>query len=291
MRTRLLTTLACLCSVIGFAAEQPPAPRIEKVTPRVSVIVAGFNGIITVFASEKGPVLVDSADAAQAPAVLALIATVDPRPVAAVILTHYHDDHSGGLATLAAGATLHVQEACLASFKRQQPQLSESVLARAARVVPYAESTELQFGADTVRLIHPGRAHTDGDTVVVFENEKVMVAGDMFFNGLPPYIDVAEGADTANWAGAVESLSKRYAGYKAVPGHGPLADTSGWTDFAKYLRALRQGVADAIKAGQSREQTQASVKLEQFTGMQDVGDFLTKKANVGWVYDELTRKK
>jgi len=49
-------------------------------------------------------------------------------------------------------------------------------------------------------------------------------------------------------------------------------------------------VAEAIKAGQTREQAQASVGLEQFSSMKDVGDFLTKKANVGWVYDELTKK-
>ena len=292
MKKHLLTSLAVLFgSVLSLAAEPTPPPHMEKVTPRISVIVAGFNGSITVFASDKGPVVVDSADAADAPAVQALIRTVDPRPVVAVILTHYHDDHSGGLGTLAAGSTLHTQEACLAAFKRKDPKGAEAVLAKATSVASYEQSARLQFGGDTVLLMHPGRAHTGGDTVVVFEQEKVIAAGDLAFIGLPPYIDVADGADTANWASTIESVSKRYAGFKVIPGHGPLTDTNGWLDLAKYLRALRQDVAQAIEAGQSREQAQASVKLEQFTGIRDVGDFLTKKTNVGWVYDELTKEK
>ena len=289
MKLQLSTLVLATFAVSVWAADAPPAPRLEQVTPRVSVIVAGFNGAITVFKSESGPVIVDSADAASAPQVQALIRTIDPRPPAAVILTHYHGDHAGGLATLAAGAPLYAQQDCLASYRKREKN-AEEVLAKAARVVPYSTDTEIKLGADVVRLVHPPHAHTSGDTVVVIEKEKVIAAGDVFFNGVPPYIDVADGADTAMWADTIDRLATQYAGFKVVPGHGPLSETEGWRQFAVYLRALRQGVAEAIKLGQTREQAQASVRLDQFVSIKDVGDFLTKKANVGWVYDELTKK-
>jgi cyclase len=291
MKTRLLTISALLCAVGTVLAEDAPPPRLEKVTPRISVIVAGFNGAITVFASEKGPVVVDTADAKSAQAVQALIKGIDPRAPAAVILTHYHGDHSGGLATLSSGSPVFGQAACLASLKTEERKTPEDPLGKASLVVALAEGASLQLGTDTVRLIHPHPAHTGGDTVVVFEQEKVIAAGDLFFNGLPPYIDVADGADTANWAATIEDLCQKYPGYQVVPGHGPLADTTGWLYFAKYLRALRQGVIQAIQAGKTREEAQASVRLEEFSSIKDVGDFLTRKANVGWVYDELTKQK
>jgi cyclase len=291
MLKRLLpAALSVVCANAAWAAD-PPAPKLEKVTPRLSVISAGYNGLITVFASEKGPVVVDSANAAEAPAVKALIATVDPRPIVAVILTHYHDDHSGGLPVLAAGAALHVQEACLASLKTKEAKLAEAVTAKAGSVVPYAGGARLEFGADTVELVHRKPSHTSGDTVVVFASERVLTVGDLAFIGIPPYIDVADGANTANWADTIEGLAKEYAGYRVVAGHGPLTDTKGWLELARYLRTLRTRVAAAIAAGQSREQAQASVRLDEFASLTEMADFLTKKANIGWVYDELTRKK
>jgi cyclase len=291
MKKQIISVVAFL-SCLGVAtAQEAPTTKIEKLTPKLSVISAGFNGLITVLASEKGPVVVDTADPASAPAVLALIKTVDPRPPLDVILTHYHGDHAGGLATIAAGATVFAQEECLASFRNRDAQKADTALAAAAQVASLSKGATLQLGADTVVLVNPGPGHSRGDTVVVFEKEKVIAAGDLFFNGLPPYIDVADGADTAAWIATIESLCARYPGFKVVAGHGPQSDTAGWLAFAEYLRALREGVAAAIKAGQTREQAQASVNLDRFASLKDVGDFLTKKANVGWVYDELSRKK
>ncbi len=76
-----------------------------------------------------------------------------------------------------------------------------------------------------------------------------------------------------------------------IPGHGPVSDTSGWQRFAEYLSALRQKVAAAIQAGQTRDQAVAAVKLDEFADVKDVGDMLTKAQNVGWVYDELKRAR
>jgi hypothetical protein len=58
-----------------------------------------------------------------------------------------------------------------------------------------------------------------------------------------------------------------------------------------YLKYLRKEVAAAIEAGKTREQAQESIDFSSFDHITDRGEFLTKRENVGWVYDEITRKK
>jgi hypothetical protein len=61
--------------------------------------------------------------------------------------------------------------------------------------------------------------------------------------------------------------------------------------FADYLRYLRKEVAAAIKAGKTREEAQDSIDLTNFSHIQDINEVFNKKSNIGWVYDEMTRKK
>ena len=141
-----------------------------------------------------------------------------------------------------------------------------------------------------VKLLHFGAAHTAGDTVVVYQQSRVIPAGDLFFHGLPPYIDVADGADTANWVRTIEKLADDYPEYKVIPGHGPVTDMKAWKDFGAYLKYLREQVAAAVRAGKNKEEAQRSIDLSRFQHIQDQGEFLTKRNNIGWIYDELTKK-
>ena len=50
-------------------------------------------------------------------------------------------------------------------------------------------------------------------------------------------------------------------------------------------------VKSECRVKKSREQTMESVDFSGFSGIEDQGEFLTNKANVGWVYDEMTRKR
>jgi glyoxylase-like metal-dependent hydrolase (beta-lactamase superfamily II) len=155
----------------------------------------------------------------------------------------------------------------------------------------YTKDLTFPFEDDKVKLVHFGPAHTSGDTVVIFEKAKVLVVGDLFFHGMPPYIDVNNGSDTKNWVGLIENLCKKYPDFKVIPGHGKVTDTKSYLEFARYLKYLRKQVAAAIEAGKTREQAQDSIDFSGFDSIKDRGEFLTKKENVGWVYDEMTRRK
>ncbi len=114
--------------------------------------------------------------------------------------------------------------------------------------------------------------------------------GDLFFHEITPYIDVRDGCDTENWIRTIETLCKKYPDYKIIPGHGKVTDAKQFLRFAGYLKYLRKEVAAAVKAGKTREQTMKSIDVKDFQWLKEHGDFFTKKNNIGWIYDEMTRE-
>jgi len=248
----------------------------HKVTPQVTVFEAGGN--VTALVTADGLLVVDSGVPENAPKLVEVLKALSPRPVGLLINTHHHFDHVGGNAAVGAGATIVAHALAKAPDADKGPATET-----------FTGEKTVELDGEVVRLLHFGPGHTAGDTVVVMESQKVIAAGDLFFNGLPPYIDVAAGADTENWIQTIEALVERYPDYQVVPGHGSVTDMAHFRAFATYLQALRTQVAAAIAAGKTREETQESVTLAEFAELKEFGS-LTRKNNVGWVYDELTKK-
>jgi len=285
----IVLILGLVLVFLPLQSQEPPPISIEKVADNVYCLY-GQGGNIGILEGEDALLVVDSQYARNAPDVLKAIKELSPKPIKFLVNTHYHGDHIGGNPIVGKGAEIISHAACKASFlKGLKPEQAPETMGVPQKT--YDTEMTLQLGSKTVSLIHFGPAHTSGDTIVVFEESKVIHTGDLFFNGLPPYIDVADGADTHNWFRTIDTLAKKYPDYMVIPGHGKVTDMKSWLVFSDYLKMLREKVAAAIQAGQSREEAMESVDLSRFANIQDMGEFLTKKNNVGWVYDEMSKQK
>jgi len=259
----------------------------EKVSGNVHSLI-GAGGNLAILEGKEALLVVDSNYARTATQIMGKIRQLSPLPIRYLINTHYHGDHTGGNAIIGKSAEIVSHTKCRASFlKTQKPE--ESAEGLGAPQKTYEEEMTLTLGDETIKLLHFGPGHTAGDTVVVFENARVIHAGDLFFHGLPPYIDVKDGSDTANWVKTIGKLAEKYPDYKVIPGHGPVTTMTEFMKFADYLRYLRKEVAAAIKAGKSKEQAVESIDLSPFDSIQDMSEFLTKKKNIEWIYDEMTQ--
>ncbi|MBN1221597.1 MAG: MBL fold metallo-hydrolase [Candidatus Aminicenantes bacterium] len=261
---------------------------LEKVSGEVYALI-GPGGSIGIFKSKDALLVVDANYAKSAESIMAEIRKLSPLPIRYLINTHYHGDHTGGNAIIGKGAEIVSHTKCRESFlANQKPEESGEIPGAPQKI--YETDMTLKIGEETVKLLYFGPGHTSGDTVVVFEKAKVIHAGDLFFHGLPPYIDVRDGSDTGNWVKTIGKLAEKYPDYKVIPGHGPVTTMPDFMEFADYLRYLRGGVEAAVKAGKTKEQTVDSIDLRSFDHIRDMGDFLTKKKNIEWIYDEMTRK-
>lgn len=142
------------------------------------------------------------------------------------------------------------------------------------------------LGGQEVEVISPGRAHTDGDALVLFPGLKAAHMGDLFFNGSLPYIGTEAGADTANWLAKLQQASG-WEIEKFIPGHGPLADKEGLLRMAAYLADLRRAVQEAIAAGQTLEQVKKMPLLPAWKDLKWPEIF---PQNLEAVYKELNKK-
>jgi cyclase len=233
--------------------------------------------------------IVDAQYARAADAVMAKINELSPKKIEYLINTHYHGDHTSGNPIIGKDATIISHQNCkkslLAGLKPEDTP--ESI---GAPNKTFDTEMTITMGNETVRLVHMGHGHTSGDTIVIFDKAKVIHAGDLFFHGMPPYIDVNDGSDTQNWVRTIYKLAEKYPDFQVIPGHGKVTNMKEYVKFAHYLSALRKEVSAAIEAGKTKEQAVESIDLSSFTYIQDQGEFLTKTKNIEWVYDEMTRK-
>lgn len=105
-------------------------------------------------------------------------------------------------------------------------------------VVTFSEDISFHLNGDTVHALHAPHAHTDGDSFIHFQNANVVHAGDLFFNGFYPFIDVDHGGSLKGMIEGVDTLlSLADDKTKIIPGHGPLA---GKADLERYRSMLAE---------------------------------------------------
>ena len=277
------------CFSLSPQLKQESAGTVKMVAGEVYCL-HGETANIAFFKGKDALLVVDSEYPKTAPDLLQRIRGVSTLPIKYLINTHYHGDHAGGNSAMGEGAEIISHKNCQASFLRTlKPE--DDPQTKGAPQTTYDTEMTFRVGGETVRLLHLKPAHTSGDTVVVFPTAKVLVAGDLFFHGMAPYIDVQDGADTANWVKTIRTLAEKYPDYQIIPGHGQVTDMRAWLKFADYLEYVSKEVEKAIAAGQSKEQAQESIDTSRFAYVNDVGQFLTKKSNIGWIYDELTQTR
>lgn len=269
------TIIACVLSVVflfvGMAAsatehesENLPPVKAQKVAAHIWYLHAA-GGNMTALIGENGTLLVDAEFAPFVPEILHKLKTLGGGPPRYVIDTHYHKDHTGGNGAMrAAGATVIAQVNVRARLEQvQRAPLGGSaprpVPASKLPVVTFRDELTLYFDGETVRIRHLPPAHTDGDSVVVFEQANVVATGDIFFNGMYPYIDVDSGGSVD---GTIDDINRMLPWMDdktvVIPGHGAVADKAALVHYRDMLIAMRDKIGAMIDAGKTLAEIQAA---------------------------------
>jgi glyoxylase-like metal-dependent hydrolase (beta-lactamase superfamily II) len=268
------SVVACAAALLAGAAVAQEDVEIRRVdvAPGVHMLL-GRGGNIGVSSGADGVVLVDDQFAPLSAKIRAAVATLGSGDVRFVLNTHWHGDHTGGNENFGrAGALIVAHDGVRARMSVEQ------VLALRDRVVPasppealpvvtFAESVTLHLNGDAIEAIHAPAAHTDGDTFIMFRGANVIHAGDIYFNGNFPFIDLSSGGSLTGLIAAVDAILERADDRtRIIPGHGPLSNRSELAAYRGMLLSVRDRVAQALAEGRSADESVASSLLQDLEG-------------------------
>src|SRR5262245_58552317 len=299
----------------GAASQAAAAPsnslEILEVRPSFFVIAGAAN--IGVQIGEDGVVAVDAGTAAGAPAVLAAIKRISPKPIRYVIDTGPDTDHVGGNEALSKAGEKFFAGSTLGggSADSVAPIVSaEGVLRHIATSAAGGRPTEvfhylrkyMYLNGEAIEVMRQAAAHTDSDVFAFFRRSDVVFAGDVLDTRQFPVIDVERGGGIQGEIAALNRLVDlavpsvpvvtREAGSIIVPGHGRLCDQYDVVEYRDMVTIIRDRVRDLMKAGRSLAEVQAAQPAKGYIGRYgNPGGAWTTDHFIEAIYRSLAKEK
>ena len=247
-------------------------------------MLAGPGGNVAVLNGADGKIVIDTF---VQPAWANLKAALDKlgnQRITNVIDTHWHFDHADN------NAEFRKLGAAIVAHDNTKKRLSESHDLLGAKFPPspaealptltFSVTRRLDANGDSLMLGKIPNAHTDTDIYIKFQKANVLHMGDVFFNGMYPFIDASTGGSIGGMIEGTNFCMKQADGStKIIPGHGPLGDLKSLTTYRDMLVAVRDRIAKLKKSGQSLKDVLSAQPTKDFDatwgkGFMQPNDFL-----------------
>jgi cyclase len=266
--------------------------KIKELRGGVSVF-SEKGGTIAFLQTPKGLVVVDSQFQEQSQHLIDELKKLSTSPFKLLINTHHHGDHTSGNISFK-GLVEHVvahqnsllnQKASAVKQKSEEKQLYPDVT--------FTDTWKQKVGKERIKAYYFGAGHTNGDSIIHFENANVAHLGDLLFNRRYPFVDRASGANIDSWIKVLDKTLNTFDNETIfVFGHAfdPEKITGNKEDikaFKDYLEKLLVFVDSEIKAGKSKEEILKATSIPGVTEWK--GDGIGR--GLQSAYDELTEVK
>lgn len=264
--------------------------KTTPITPDLVMLSAGSNAVLAV--GDKSAILVDTlffnpdklAEAVKA---------VTSKPVAFVVNTHAHRDHTGANALFAgmgakviatSAAARRIGEPSTNPRGEEQPPIDKT----GWPTITYDKATKISVPGEILEFLPVERSHMDGDALIYFSRQNVLVMGDLHHSHEYPVYDGQTGCKCGSYEGNLR-VYRRAIGMindttKVVPGHGGLTNRAELIAYVAMLEKVRDAVKREVGAGKSKQEVVAMHLLADDHSVQPGGPD-NADAFVGTLYD------
>lgn len=257
----------------GAGGQDARAVKVEKLKDNLYVLTGG-GGNTAVFVRSTGVTVVDTKLPGWGKPILDAIKQLTDKPVTTIINTHTHGDHVSGNvefpdsvevvahANTSANMRKMASPPGFAAPSKPQPNIFQEHKGHGLPKRTFNDRLTLGSGADQVDLYYFGRAHTNGDAMVVFPALRVMHMGDVFPGKGLPIMDSNNGGSGVEYPA---TLKKAYDGVKDVEsiitGHSTVMTRADLLEYSEFIGELVEAARAGKKAGQTAEQVAAGWNL------------------------------
>jgi glyoxylase-like metal-dependent hydrolase (beta-lactamase superfamily II) len=312
------------------SAQQPKesGEDLEVLQVRRDVyMIAGAGGNIAVQTGPLGAILVNAGSERMSDKVLAAVKSLTSLPIRYIIDTSMDADFVGGNAKLShAGVTIlsgavgqvGVTEDVINNGGAASVLAHENVLIRMSaptgQVAPFPEALwpsktyafkkgyAMYLNGEGIQVLHAANAHTDGDSIVFFRRNDVIVAGDIYDTTRFPVIDLEKGGSIQGEIAALNRLLDLsippvpFPWHEdrtlLIPGHGRICDASDLVEYRDMVTIIRDNVQDLINNGMTPDQVKKGDPAKAYRRRYgaDTGSWTTDMF-IEAIYKSLTERK
>lgn len=281
-------------AAVPVHAEIPP-PAIQEVSKGIFAYIQldgswFLNNAGCIVGSTTTTVIDSTGTEARARAYHAALRQVTQLPVAALVNTHSHGDHTHGNFMFADSAIV-AHELCrreiIASGHAANalfPMVDFGDCPVTPPTITFDERLSLYVDDLKIELIFVGPAHTTNDIVAWIPERKLLFTGDVIFNGGTPF---ALGGSVGGWLKALERIEALGA-ETIVPGHGPVCGPEAITAVRSYLQFVQETAKRGMEAGTPPLELAQGLNLGQFKDLHDPERLVP---NLHRAYSELRGEK
>jgi len=217
-------------------------------------MLMGAGGNIGLSVGDDGAFVIDDQFAPLTPKIEAAIKALTNKDLKFLVNTHHHGDHIGGNANMEKlGATIIAHDNVRQHLEMDNNNQMGSK--EGLPIITFNDKLSLYINGEKISVFHVDHAHTDGDSMLYFNEGNVLHTGDAYFNGMYPFIDLNSGGSIDGYIEAVkQGINAVNDDTKIIPGHGKLSNKAEYKTFLTMLETLRANVIAEIKKGKTEEE-------------------------------------
>jgi cyclase len=271
-----------------FSASAWATPQVTAIGPDLYAYISDNDGSAnsTFLVGRKGILVVDTGfDSTEGGKLLREIRKVSQLPVLYVINTHYHPDHQGGNSVIGPNATIVSTD--FTRIRTLEVMQSSPQFHFTPADVTFNQKLTIYLEPYSAEIYFPGKAHTSGDALVYFLQQRSIAMGDLFLNRSCPAMDQGS---VESWIKALDEVLARPLD-KVVPGHFELASKVELQRFRDYLNDLFTQVRAFYQGGVKEQDAVRQIHMEKYSDFRQYPKYhATFADNAEVIYQQLQQQ-